>query len=97
MSNNRIYEINKDTRLKGFRGWIKLSNSVFAENSEAKISVNGVVDIDGSTGIGTITVVSEPDNDNTSIYDLGGRKVGNTGSGLSKGIYIAGGKKYMVY
>ncbi len=97
MSNNRIYEINKDTRLKGFRGWIKLSNSVFAETSEAKISVNGVVDIDGSTGIGTITVVSEPDNDNTSIYDLGGRKVGNTGSGLSKGIYIAGGKKYMVY
>ena len=96
ISDGRIVEINKDTRLKGFRGWIKLSNSLFHTDSEAKISINGVVDEDGATGIDATAIVPQRLADDTAVYDLGGRKVGTLGMTLPKGIYIVKGKKFMV-
>ena len=96
MSSGKIYEINKDTRIKGFRGWITLSNSLFATSSSAKISIDGVVDEDGATGIDVTSIVPQRLADDTAVYDLGGRKVGTLGMTLPKGIYIVNGKKFMV-
>ena len=96
ISDGKVVEINKDTRLKGFRGWIKLSNSLFHTDSEAKISINGVVDEDGATGIDATAIVPQRLADDTAVYDLGGRKVGTLGMTLPKGIYIVKGKKFMV-
>lgn len=95
-SNNRMYEINKDTRLKGFRGWITLTSSVFAQPTSAKVSVDGVVDYDGSTGIGDIQVIPATQSGDGDIYDLGGRKVGTQGTSLTRGIYVTDGKKLVV-
>lgn len=96
ISDGRVVEINKDTRLKGFRGWITLKNSLFTTDSEAKISINGVVDEDGATGIEATAIVPQRLADDTAVYDLGGRKVGTLGMPLPKGIYIVKGKKFMV-
>ena len=96
ISDGKVVEINKDTRLKGFRGWIKLSNSLFHTDSEAKISINGVVDEDGATGIDATAIVPQRLADDTAVYDLGGRKVGTLGMSLPKGIYIVKGRKFMV-
>ena len=96
ISDGKVVEINKDTRLKGFRGWIKLSHSLFHTDSEAKISINGVVDEDGATGIDATAIVPQRLADDTAVYDLGGRKVGTLGTSLPKGIYIVKGKKFMV-
>lgn len=47
MSGGKMYELNKDTRIKGFRGWIELPYSIFDEEQQlAHFSINGVVDID---------------------------------------------------
>jgi len=96
MSSGKIYEINKDTRIKGFRGWIKLTKSLFDTSSSAKISIDGVVDEDGATGIDATAIVPQRLADDTAVYDLGGRKVGTLGMSLPKGIYIVKGRKFMV-
>ena len=96
MSSGKIYEINKDTRIKGFRGWITLTKSLFDTSSSAKISIDGVVDEDGATGIDATAIVPQRLADDTAVYDMGGRKIGTLGMSLPKDIYIVKGRKFMV-
>ena len=95
VSNNTIYHINKDTRLKGFRGWLILDHPI-PPSSTPTMAVNGQFSIEG-----TETVISElpvrmqlPSS--TAVYDLSGRRIGTIGMNLSKGLYIVNGKKYLV-
>lgn len=100
MSKGKMYELSRDTPIKGFRGWIKLTHSIF-ENAEssaagAKIAINGVIDGDVPTAIGRDAVVPVNPRFINAVYDLSGRKVGTSVEGLPKGLYIVGGKKLLV-
>ena len=100
--------MSRDTRIKGFRGWITLTHSIFdtPENTDAgaKISINGIIDgyADDETDDGIVTsiernsVVPVPPNSITAIYDLSGRKVNTSIDNLPKGMYIVNGKKLLV-
>ena len=100
MSGGKMYELSRDTRIKGFRGWIILTHSIFedAESSAAgaKIAINGIIDGEAPTAIDRHTVVPVNPNAITAVYDLSGRKVGASVEELPKGIYIIGGKKLLV-
>ena len=108
MSGGKMYELSRDTRIKGFRGWITLTHSIFdtPENTDAgaKISINGIIDgyADDETDDGIVTsiernsVVPVPPNSITAIYDLSGRKVNTSIDNLPKGMYIVNGKKLLV-
>ena len=104
MSGGKMYELKRDTPLKGFRGWITLDHSIFDTSAEAaagaKFAVDGVIDgdditvtgIDGRTvsPVGTGTIAA------AGVYDLTGRKVGDTVESLPSGLYIVGGRKLLV-
>ncbi len=95
VSNNTIYHLNKDTMLKGFRGWIDLSNGEGGSSKEYSMDVFGMFEEPvggGSTGLPRIQIFSADE----SVYDLFGRKVGTLGTKLPKGIYIVKGKKFLV-
>ena len=95
VSNNTIYHINKDTRLKGFRGWLTLDHPI-PPSSTLTMAVNGQYSIEGTeTVIGELPVRMQLPVD-TSVYDLSGRKVGTIGMNLPKGLYIVNGKKFIV-
>ena len=95
VSNNTIYHINKDTRLKGFRGWINLDNPI-PKTGTPTMAVNGKFSIEGTeTAIGELPVRTQLPS-STAVYDLSGRRVGTIGMNLSKGLYIVNGKKYLV-
>lgn len=100
MSGGKMYELSRDTRIKGFRGWITLTHSIFknAESSAAgaKIAINGVIDGDVPTAIDREAVVPVNPKSINAVYDLSGRKVGTSVEGLPKGLYIVGGKKLLV-
>ena len=95
-----MYELSRDTRIKGFRGWITLTHSIFDDAASpaagAKIAIDGVIDGDTTTAIDRHAVVSVNPNAITAVYDLSGRKIGSSIDGLPKGIYIVGGKKLLV-
>ena len=100
MSKGKMYELSRDTPIKGFRGWIKLTHSIF-ENAEssaagAKIAINGVIDGDVPTAIDRDAVVPVNPKSINAVYDLSGRNVGTSVEGLPKGLYIVGGKKLLV-
>ncbi|MCR4852254.1 MAG: hypothetical protein K5893_01515 [Prevotella sp.] len=96
VSNNTIYHLNRDTKTKGFRGWITLTNAINSQAS-AKMAITDFRDLEGQED-GTSTPVSIVQlSDDTSVYDLYGRKVGTIGMKLPKGIYIVKGKKFMVH
>lgn len=97
VSNNTLYHLNKDTRIKGFRGWLTLANEIGQEAKDFTMSVFGIFDkepqsVATSAELPRIQLLS----DDESVYDLMGRKVGKLGSQLPKGIYIVRGKKYFV-
>ncbi len=100
MSKGKMYELSRDTPIKGFRGWITLTHSIFtnAESaaSGAKIAIDGIIDGEVPTIIDRNTVVPVNPNAVTAVYDLSGRKVGTSVEGLPKGLYIVGGKKLLV-
>ena len=100
MSKGKMYELSRDTPIKGFRGWITLTHSIFknAESSAAgaKIAINGVIDGDVPTVIDRDAVVPVNPKSINAVYDLSGRKVGTSVEGLPKGLYIVGGKKLLV-
>ena len=91
-----IYHLNKDTRLKGFRGWIVLENPI-APSNEMTMSVHGMY-YDGKedTSIESLPMVVTQLSADTEVYDLCGRKVGVLGTTLPKGIYLVNGRKYFV-
>ncbi len=94
VSDNTIVHLNKDNRLKGFRGWIKLDQPISLDSKE--ISMFGMFDEEPEhSGTNTVPRIHLLSSDE-SVYDLFGRKVGILGDTLPKGIYIVKGKKYMV-
>lgn len=99
MSGGKMYELSRDTPIKGFRGWITLTHSIFDDASSSaagsRIAIDGVIDGETSS-IEWNTIVPLNPNTITDVYDLSGRKVGTSVSNLSKGLYIVGGKKLLV-
>ena len=100
MSGGKMYELSRDTRIKGFRGWITLSHSIFDDPSSfavgARIAIDGVLDGDDTTGIDRHAIVPVNPNAITAVFDLSGRKVGESVDCLPKGLYIVNGKKLLV-
>lgn len=108
MSGGKMYELNKDTPIKGFRGWLTLSHSIFDDGGDgtaapAKVSVDGVTDLDGKSLGGVATAIEgvqtarhDAGANGNVVYDLAGRRVGTVGMALPKGMYIVGGKKLLV-
>lgn len=97
VSNNTIYHLAKDTPLKGFRGWITLEDPVGQQAKDFTMEVFGIFDkepvsIATDVDLPRIQILSSDE----AVYDLSGRKVGNLGSSLPKGLYIVRGKKYLV-
>ncbi len=100
MSGGKMYELSRDTRIKGFRGWITLTHSIFDDPANpaagASFSIDGVLDGDDTTGIDRHAIVPVNPKAITDVYDLSGRKVGTSVDSLPKGIYIVKGKKLLV-
>ena len=102
VSNNTIYEMNRDMRIKGFRGWIVLDHSIFedeenpGETATVRMAIDAVVSDEETTGIVEQIAVPIKVNEDTTVYDLFGRRVGTVGTQLPKGIYIVRGKKFYV-
>ena len=96
VSDNTILHLNKDTRIKGFRGWIDLEKAIETQSKEFTMEIFGMFDEEpeqgGTTNVPRIHLFTADE----SVYDLYGRKVGKLGDTLPKGIYIVKGKKYMV-
>ena len=94
VSKNTIVHLNKDTPLKGFRGWINLSEAVDSDSKE--YNVFGMFEEEpgsgSTTGLPRIVLFGEDE----AVYDISGRKVGTLGDQLKKGLYIVKGKKYLV-
>ena len=100
MSGGKMYELSRDTPIRGFRGWLTLTHSIFDDPaSQAKgafIAIDGILDGERPTNIDLQSVVPVNPNAVTTVYDLSGRKVGTSVNNLPKGIYIIGGKKLFV-
>ena len=100
MSGGKMYELSRDTRIKGFRGWITLTHSIFDNPTSmaagASIAIDGVIDGDATLAIDRHAIVPVNPNAITAVYDLSGRKVGESLDRLPKGIYIVNGKKLLV-
>ena len=78
-----------NTRMKGYRGYFYFQD-VLTDGAGVKLQL----DIDGVTGIGNIGVSAV---ENTSVYDLSGRKVSvDTKVSAKRGVYIMNGKKVAV-
>lgn len=99
MSGGKMYELSRDTRIKGFRGWITLTHSIFDNPSSsaagARIAIDGIIDGE-ATAINLHSIVPVNPNTITAVYDLSGRKVGTSVGNLPKGMYIVNGKKLLV-
>ena len=92
-----IFHLNKDTRIKGFRGWMELNSELGSEAKELSMEIYGMFDevpvsIATDTELPRIQIL---DNDE-AVYDLTGRKVGTLATSLPKGMYIVKGKKFLV-
>ena len=100
MSGGKMYELSRDTRIKGFRGWITLTHSIFVDQegqaAGAKIAIDGIIDGDVPSAIDRHDAVPVNPNAVTAVYDLSGRKVGTSLDNLPKGMYIVNGKKLLV-
>lgn len=95
VSNNTIYHLNKDTPIKGFRGWITLTNPIEGEvENVTGMAVDGIME--DLTAIEDITFVANDLSDDTAVYDICGRRIGSLGMVLPRGMYIVKGKKFMV-
>ncbi|MBR5350090.1 MAG: hypothetical protein IK124_02515 [Prevotella sp.] len=90
-----MYYLKTGTSIKGFRGWITETNASSTPAPSKRISINGI--FDDTTSIDGMPMVNTR-SDNNVIYDLTGRKVGNTENmeSLSKGIYVVNGRKWIV-
>ena len=100
MSKGKMYELNHDNPLKGFRGWITLSHSIFANSDDALLgssfSINGIYDKDESIIETDTKIIKSIKYQNTSIYDITGKKINNTINNLPHGLYIVNGKKLFI-
>ena len=86
------------TKTKGFRGWLE----TYKNEGTAKLEyvINGVLEIaDGSSSTAVDGVLSDTDAVRGNVYNLNGQLVranATTMEGLSRGIYVVNGKKYVV-
>ena len=102
LSKGKMYELKRDTPLKGFRGWITLTKSIFPNQTEAaagaKFAIDGVIDGEDPIATSIDRNLAQPVNVRAiaGVYDLMGRKVGDTIENLPKGLYIVSGKKLLV-
>ncbi len=100
MSGGKMYVLSRDTRIKGFRGWITLTHSIFKNAASsaagASIAIDGIIDGDATSAIDRHAVIPVNPNTVTVVYDLSGRKVGTSVECLPKGMYIVNGKKLLV-
>jgi len=102
LSKGKMYELKRDTPLKGFRGWITLTKSIFPNQTEAaagaKFAIDGVIDGEDPIATSIDQHLAQPVNVRAiaGVYDLMGRKVGDTIENLPKGLYIVSGKKLLV-
>jgi hypothetical protein len=99
IQNNNFYKVEtgKTYGLKGFRGWFKQLPTA----SPAKSSVFSI-DVENNGGETTDIVKIDAngeevkDMNNVKVYNINGQLVGTSLNGLSKGLYIVNGKKYVV-
>ena len=99
VSNNNLVHLNKDTRIKGFRGWITLTNEITGGSEPVEMSVNARIDGQEPTYIGNIVAVPATVPMDAVVYDMAGRAVGKmeqVAGNLPKGVYIVDGKKFFV-
>lgn len=75
-----------DSRIKGFRAYFMVP----ANTSDAKISFGGF-----ETSIDNISIDGK-NMKNNKVYNLNGQLVGSSLNGLTKGVYLMNGKKYVV-
>ena len=79
-------------------GYYFVNTYVYKPSTESDLIISGTgtfTIIEDPTGIETITT-APAEKAQKEVYDLNGRRIGTTGSRLSKGIYIVGGKKHVV-
>ena len=94
IQDNNFYQVAEGGTygLKGFRGWFKKFPTAGAKSSVISIDV---VSGDEPTDIVKIDANGEEVN-NGKVYNINGQLVGTSLNGLSKGLYIVNGKKYVV-
>lgn len=81
----KMAAVGDNSKLKGFRAYIKLPS----ESTAAKINC-----VDTTNGITTIK--SDAHATKTGVYDLCGRYIGPSAEGLEHGVYIVNGRKTMI-
>jgi hypothetical protein len=96
VSNNTIFHINKNTPLKGFRGWIVLDTPIGPSDAMTMSVHNRFTGEKEDTSVESLPMVVTQLSADTEVYDLCGRKVGALGTNLPKGIYLVNGRKYFV-
>ncbi len=92
------YYRTKETASKGFRGWLQVLDNV--TSTSLNYEIDGVTEMvsGDTTGIGNI-VDGNSNAINGNIYNLSGQLVRRNATsldGLAAGIYVSGGKKYVV-
>ena len=103
VSNDNIVHLKKDTRIKGFRGWIELDSPILQQQSkDFSMTIFGMFAEEPEEDEGVVTQADirpyspTVPSDDTPVYDLCGRKIGTFDMQLPKGLYIVQGKKFMV-
>lgn len=101
LSNGKMYELSRDTPIKGFRGWITLEKSIFdnptGNSKSSGFSIDGIIDNDGETFISNLVDDFKPIKEGSgSIYNLIGRKFSSIRNLRRGEIYIINGKKVLI-
>lgn len=100
-SGNKLIQLTGTKQIKGYRAWLSDSDQTGDANARRHpfgVAINGVDDGDVTLIEGLYADDPQPQL-GQAVYDLSGRLVrSGTASldGLPKGIYVAGGKKYVV-
>ena len=99
IQDNNFYKVAAGSTygLKGFRGWFKQLTPSASGAKSSTLSID-VVSGDETTDIVKIDANGEEvkDMSNGKVYNINGQLVGTSLNGLSKGLYIVNGKKYVV-
>ena len=81
----KLYRPNADGKLKGMRAYFEVLGGT---GNGAKVNIGG--------GLSSIDKLMNGEAITGKVYNLNGQYVGNTLDGLTKGLYIMNGKKYVV-
>lgn len=96
LSGNKFYYSNRETKMKGFRGYFKLQKVLAAKYKDLSTGAHiGIVIDDEATSIEGFTTSHVVE----GVYDLSGRKIQLENGDLNKlqkGVYIIDGKKVTI-